>query len=129
MKAWQGSLGISQARGITSPDYVVFTPTHHESSDYLNLLLRNSLLTTAYLSMSNGIRTSQWRLEPDRFGTLEVFLPPVEEQIQIVAQIDKKLSLIDQLSKGLIFMIEMLGERRRTLIATAVTGGLESTLS
>ena len=79
MKAWQGSLGVAAMRGITSPDYVVFRPLHREDPRFLHFLLRNQLLTTVYLSMSNGIRTSQWRLEPDRFVDLRVFLPPLQE--------------------------------------------------
>ena len=126
MKSWQGSLGISDYRGITSPDYVVFTPTHSELPDYLNMLLRNRLLTTAYLSMSNGIRTNQWRLEPDRFGTLEVFLPPIAEQEEVVEQVGFQLSLIDELAETAASMAQLLGERRKAVISAAVTGKVEA---
>ena len=122
MKAWQGSLGIAEVRGITSPDYVVFKPLHHALAKFLHYLLRNQILTTVYFSMSNGIRTSQWRLEPDRFGTLQLFLPPIDEQREIVAHIGKATAKLDALHSATERTILLLKERRSALIAEAVTG-------
>lgn len=124
MKAWQGSLGISECRGITSPDYVVFSPLHAEEPKYLHYLLRNALLTTTYLSMSNGIRTNQWRLEPDRFAMLELLLPPLPEQREIVAHIEWELEQIDALRSVTERSIALLRERCAALIAAAVTGAM-----
>jgi type I restriction enzyme S subunit len=125
MKAWQGSLGISPLRGITSPDYVVFTPDHNEEPEFLHFLLRNSLLTTAYLSMSNGIRTNQWRLEPERFVSLQLFMPPVKEQREIVDFILRHTADTDATSLAINHTIALLKERRAAIIASAVTGQLE----
>jgi type I restriction enzyme S subunit len=122
MKAWQGSLGVSELRGITSPDYVVFRPLHREHPRFLHFLLRNQLLTTVYLSMSNGIRTSQWRLEPDRFLNLGVLLPPLDEQRAIVAHIDAEAAKLAALGIATDRTIALLRERRAALIAAAVTG-------
>jgi type I restriction enzyme S subunit len=125
MKAWQGSLGISDLRGITSPDYVVFSPLHSEMPRFLHFLLRNSLLTTVYLSMSNGIRTNQWRIEPDRFGELSIFLPPVEEQRSIVDFIDSETSKLAALHSATERTIALLRERRAGLITAVVTGQID----
>lgn len=125
MKAWQGSLGIAELRGITSPDYVVFRPLHHALSKFLHYLLRNQILTTVYFSMSNGIRTSQWRLEPDRLGTLQLFLPPINEQREIVAHIVKETAKLDALHSATERTILLLRERRAALIAAAVTGKID----
>jgi len=65
MKAWQGSLGISAHQGITSPDYVVYAPDHDEDSRFVHYLLRAQAMADVYRSISNGIRPSQWRLEPE----------------------------------------------------------------
>jgi len=125
MKAWQGSLGIAGLHGITSPDYVVFRPSHREDPRFLHFLLRNHRLTTVYLSMSNGIRTSQWRLEPDRFGGLGVFLPPLPEQRAIVAHIEAESAKLDALRLATGRTIALLRERRAALIAAAVTGQID----
>jgi type I restriction enzyme S subunit len=125
MKAWQGSLGIAGLRGITSPDYVVFRPLHREDPRFLHFLLRNHRLTSVYLSMSNGIRTSQWRLEPDRFGGLGIFLPPLVEQRAIVAHIDAESAKLDAVRFATERTISLLSDRRASLIAAAVTGQIE----
>jgi type I restriction enzyme S subunit len=125
MKAWQGSLGISALTGITSPDYVVFAPVHEEHPPFLNLLLRIPTLATVYLSMSNGIRTNQWRLEPDRFVTLELCLPPRCEQEQIVSHVESRVTKLDELYAATIESIRILRERRTALIAAAVTGQID----
>lgn len=127
MKAWQGSLGISEFEGITSPDYVVFSPKHKEERAYLNCLLRNQLLATVYLSMSNGIRTNQWRIEPDRFASLRLFLPPIAEQRAIVAHIATETAKLDKLRASAERTIALLKERRSALISAAVTGRIQIT--
>jgi hypothetical protein len=115
LKAWQGSLGVSELRGITSPDYVVFCPLHREYPRLLHFLLRNQLLRTIYLSMSNGIRTIQWRLEPERFLDLPVLLPPLDEQREIVAHIDAESTKVESLRVATDRTIRFLKECRAAL--------------
>jgi len=125
MKAWQGSLGVSPHSGITSPDYVVYAPRHPESGWFLHHFLRNKLLANVYLTMSNGIRPSQWRLEPERFEDLSVVVPPLVEQEQIVAAVDQRTTQIDALVAKIREAIERLKELRTALISAAVTGKID----
>lgn len=125
MKAWQGSLGISNLRGITSPDYVVFRPTHPELPAYLHFMLRTPQLTTVYLSNSNGIRINQWRIEPERFLNIPVLLPPMDEQRAIVAHIAREAAKLDAVRAATERTIALLKERRSALIAAAVTGQID----
>lgn len=125
MKAWQGSLGISEHEGITSPDYVVFTPRHNEVGRFLHFLLRSKNLVSYYRSISNGIRPSQWRIEPASFLGLPVFLPPRNEQSSIVASIQSDLGKIEKLIEENKKSISLLRERRTALISAAVTGQID----
>ena len=125
MKAWQGSLGVSDFRGITSPDYVVFRPVHSEEPKFLHSMLRMPQLTTVYLSISNGIRINQWRIEPERFANVEVFLPPLDEQRAIVEHIARETAKLDAVRAATERTIALLKERRSALIAAAVTGQLD----
>lgn len=125
MKAWQGSLGISGLNGITSPDYAVFKPTHSECDDYLHLLLRSRPLPDVYRLISNGIRLSQWRLEPDKFKTLKVPIPPATEQREIAARVAAAIGAMDALAEEAEKVIATLQERRGVLISAAVTGGID----
>jgi type I restriction enzyme S subunit len=125
MKAWQGSLGVSQHMGITSPDYVVYSPFHAESSRFLHHFLRNKLLASVYLTLSNGIRPSQWRLEPERFENLVVFVPPGAEQMAICDYVDRATRELDDLVALIASAVDRLRELRTALISAAVTGKID----
>ena len=125
MKAWQGSLGVSALSGITSPDYLVYAPDHEENERFMHHFLRCKLLASVYLTMSNGIRPSQWRLERQRFEDLAVFLPPPVEQHQIAAFLDHETAKIDALIAKVRQAIDRLEEFRTVLISAAVTGKID----
>lgn len=125
MKAWQGSLGVSSLSGITSPDYLVYEPIHGENGRFLHHFFRCKLLARVYLTISNGIRPSQWRLEPQRFEDLTVFLPPPAEQLTIAAFLDRETHRIDALVTKVSEAIKHLNELRTALISAAVTGKID----
>lgn len=125
MKAWQGSMGIAQMRGITSPDYVVMRPIGEHDPRYMHHYLRAQPMPWVYRLISNGIRTDQWRMEPEKFLGLPVFMPPIDEQRRIADRIDVELERI----RGLITLtersIDLLREKRAALITAAVTGKID----
>lgn len=125
MKAWQGSLGISPTVGITSPDYAVFVPTHHEDPHFLHSLLRSLTMVSVYLGISTGIRLDQWRIEPHAFLRLEVFLPPPSEQRQITSWLAQEEQNAEVLSRAADEAIALLHERRAALISASVTGQID----
>ncbi|WP_161947658.1 restriction endonuclease subunit S [Malonomonas rubra] len=125
MKAWQGSMGISQHQGITSPDYAVYRPLHDFADRYLHYWFRASHMPDVYRNISTGIRPSQWRLDLEEFEKLKVFLPPSTERSSIVREINaiemKYLRLVELAEK----QIDLLQERRTALISAAVTGKID----
>lgn len=125
MKAWQGSMGIAQMRGITSPDYVVMRPIGEHDPRYMHHYLRAQPMPWVYRLISNGIRTDQWRMEPEAFLGLPVFMPPIDEQRRIADRIDVELERL----RGLIALtersIDLLREKRAALITAAVTGKID----
>lgn len=125
MKAWQGSLGVSRLKGITSPDYAVFEPVHAGEADYLHLLLRSQLLPDVYRLISNGIRLAQWRLEPDKFKELKVPWPPIVEQRAISDELTRTARDMERLALKAEVAISLLEERRAALISAAVTGKID----
>lgn len=125
MKSWQGSLGISDIEGITSPDYAVFAPIHSEESAFLHYLLRSQGMVSIYRSISNGIRLDQWRLEPDKFLSLHAYLPPVDEQRSIVHLLRARIAQNDRLAGLSLDAIALLRARRSALISSAVTGQID----
>lgn len=125
MKAWQGSMGIAGMQGITSPDYVVMEPVGEHDPRYMHHYLRARPMPWVYRLISNGIRTDQWRLEPEKFLVLPIFLPPLEEQRAIADEIDRELDRIRNLIAKTEQSIALLREKRAALITAAVTGKID----
>lgn len=75
------------------------------------------LLCPLYKGLRNTIRQ-------DRFLSMRIFLPPVEEQNAIVAYLDKKCAEIDELVSRRLAIIERLKELKQSIIADVVTKGL-----
>jgi type I restriction enzyme, S subunit len=125
MKAWQGSLGISQHRGIVSGDYEVLRPRSiHLQSRFVHYLLRSSVLVCEYRVRSTGIRPSQWRLYWEQMGNIAVPVPCVEEQRQISDFLDRETAQIDAIIAKQEQLTETLRERREATIRSLLVSGL-----
>jgi type I restriction enzyme S subunit len=124
MKAWQGSVAISEHQGIVSPAYFIYEATHQEDSRYLHYLLRSPRYITGYLSISKGIRINQWDLEPQYHSRMPVILPPKVEQTAIATFLDRETAKIDELIAEQEKLIALLAEKRQATISHAVTKGL-----
>jgi type I restriction enzyme S subunit len=128
MKAWQGSVAISQYRGIVSPAYHVYTANHQEEPQYLHYLFRSEEYIAGYLANSKGIRVNQWDLEPQQHSRMPVLIPSRQEQISIAAFLDHETTRIDALIAEQQRLIELLKEKRQAVISHAVTKGLDPTV-
>lgn len=124
MKAWQGSVAVSEYRGIVSPAYHVFECLHHEDSRFLHYLMRSLRYITGYLLFSKGIRVNQWDLEPQQHTRMPLLVPPRDEQKAISSFLDVETSKIDGLVSEQRRLIELLKEKRQAVISHAVTKGL-----
>lgn len=124
MKAWQGSVAISEYRGIVSPAYFIYEATHSESARFLHYLLRSARYITGYLSISKGIRVNQWDLEPQYHSRMPVLLPSKDEQTTIATFLDRETAKIDALIAEQEKLIALLAEKRQVTISHAVTKGL-----
>ena len=128
MKAWQGSIAISEYEGIVSPAYFVYKPNNVlfelAYPRYVHYLLRNPIYVTQYLSRSKGIRVNQWDLDPDEFRNIELLLPDKTEQEKIYSFLDHETAKIDNLIEKQQQLIELLKEKRQAVISHAVTKGL-----
>jgi type I restriction enzyme S subunit len=82
-------------------------------------------MADVYRSISNGIRPSQWRLEPDNFEKLVIFLPPLSEQTQLCKFIDVEYGRIEHLIAQAQKLLSYLSEYRTALISAAVSGKID----
>ena len=125
MRMWQGAVGVAPHDGLVSPDYVVAKPVGPMSSAYANMLFRTAAFSAECARHSHGIVWDRLRLYWAGFRGIEVPLPPVQEQADIVEQIAFETKRLDELSKSAESTISLLKERRAALIAAAVTGQIE----
>ncbi|MFV0432079.1 MAG: restriction endonuclease subunit S [Alphaproteobacteria bacterium] len=124
MKAWQGSIAISDLKGIVSPAYYIYQPRQAHYSKYIHFLIRSIYFIQSYKNFSKGIRVNQWDLDHEAFTHIHLLLPPLKEQQQIVSFLDAETTRIDNLIAKQEKLIELLEEQRKSIISHAVTKGL-----
>lgn len=125
MKAWAGSVAVSDLKGVVSPAYLVCSPTHKEDSRFLHHFLRSSLIRAFLNSRSFGVRPDQWDLRWDDLRETPVALPPKEEQRAIVRFLDAETARIDALIRTRELLIERLQEERHRYLVATVSGEWE----
>jgi type I restriction enzyme S subunit len=129
MKAWQGSIALSDFRGIVSPAYFVYRPTHEFSRKYFHYLMRSAPYIGEYNRISKGVRIGQWDLDPTYFRTTQLIVPPPEEQHAIADFLDRETAKIDKLIAKQEQLITTLGERREAVVLRGVTRGFRFDVS
>ena len=125
MRMWQGAVGVAPEDGLVSPDYVVAEPVGPLSSAYANRLFHTAAFSAECARHSHGIVWDRLRLYWTGFRDIEVPLPPMQEQAEIVEQIAFEIKRLDELSKSTERTTALLKERRASLIAAAVTGQID----
>ena len=89
---------------------------------FLNYLLSGKIYRDILSNEGNGFTRINLRL--DRVNNLQIFLPPLIEQEQIVSYLDEKTSYIDKLLAISKRKIGLLKEQRSSIINQVVTKGL-----
>lgn len=125
MKAWQGSLGISQYEGIVSPAYYVCRFINDGvSKRYYHYLLRSKTYAQEFERLSTGMRVGQWDLGIDDFMKVPALIPPLEEQQAIAAYLDDQVGQIDSIIAEAQASIDEYKQWKASVIFEAVTKGL-----
>jgi len=125
MKAWQGSMAVSEYDGIVSPAYYVCYFTRDVCKKYIHYLLRDASYKPEYLRLSTGMRIGQWDLNIEDFLRIKAILPPLDVQQRIADYLDEKCSEIDSLIGLQVHMIDRLKAYKQSVITEAVTKGLD----
>ena len=122
MLAWNGSYAVSDLDGVISPAYCVFDFVKDCDKWYFHYLLRIKAYSGAFKTLSKGIIDSRLRLYPNKFYTFPLIVPPIDEQKQIVAFINERVSSIDSQISSIEKQIANLNEYKQSLISDVVTG-------
>ncbi len=125
MKAWQGSVAVSEYEGIVSPAYYVYEFVGKTTyRRYIHYLMRNKALAAEFRRLSGGIREGQWDLAAASLENSLIFIPPMQEQQAIANYLDTKCAEIDALMEDIRAEISTLEEYKKSVITEAVTKGL-----
>jgi type I restriction enzyme S subunit len=120
--AWMGAMGIAFQEGIVSPAYHVYRLREKYIPEYIDLLVRIPVFAQEVTRFSKGVWSSRLRLYPEEFFKVQMPVPPLSEQEQIANYIKDQTTRIDRLAKLASQTIDLLHERRASLIAAAVSG-------
>lgn len=126
MKAWQGSVAVSEYEGIVSPAYFVYEfkdALFHKR--YFHYLLRNRTYAIEFMRMSGGIRVGQWDLPASALENTFVLIPPINEQKNIASFLDKKCADIELVIDEKKRQLEVIEEYKKSIIFEYVTGKKE----
>ena len=125
MKAWQGSMGVSEYAGIVSPAYITCAINLERIyPKFLHYLLRSRPYIGVYNALSYGVRVGQWDMHYEDFKNILLPIPSKAEQQRIANFLDQKTAEIDEAIAKKQRLIELLKEQKAILINQAVTKGL-----
>lgn len=128
MDAFAGAIGVSDSNGKSTPVYSVCTPRKLNKvlPEYYSYLLRNLAYSGYILSLAKGIRERSTDFRFNDFAKLNLPLPSIETQKNIVNFIEKKSNKIDEAIELKQQQIEKLNEYKQIIIQNAVTKGLDA---
>lgn len=125
-----GSVGISKYYGAVSPVYYMLKP-RYDSDDvrFYNYIFQTNEFQNRLKGYGNGILEIRMRIQMLKLNTVELPIPPSEEQFKIANFLDRKCSQIDALISLEEKEIEKLKEYKTAVITKMVTKGLENSVS
>ena len=120
-----GSYGLSDYDGVCSPVYIVLKPQNDVvESRFAFRIFENRAFQTFAQSFGNGILEHRCAINWDILKPIGVSIPPKNEQMAILAFLDRETAKIDGLVAEQRRLIELLKEKRQAVISHAVTKGL-----
>lgn len=126
MKAWQGSIAVSELEGIVSPDYMVLEfRIDPVVGKFFHFALRSTAMVANYRKQAYGVRPGQWRLMYPDFCRLRLPVPSIEEQQAIVDHITRETESLEAAIARAEREIALMQEYRTRLTADIVTGKLD----
>ena len=118
-------VGIVPERGIMSSAYIRFVARESINARYFFFQYYSWWLQNIFNGLGAGVRQT---LSSTDLINLKIAIPPSEEQDQIVRYLDWKISKINELIHRYQKEIQLLEERRQTVIDFFVTHGVDNAL-
>ena len=124
LRSFQGGIERSKYQGCVSPAYTVLRPKRIIDPTFISYLFKSAGYIVALQSVTDGIREGK-NIKYDQFAELGLALPPITEQKSIALFLDHEIAKIDTLVVQQVKLIELLKEKRKSIISHTVTKGLD----
>lgn len=124
MDAFAGAIGVSDSDGKSSPVYSACTAIRDANPHFYAYYLRDLALHGFIESLAKGIRERSTDFRWSDASMVAVPVPPRNEQLAIASFLDRETAKIDALIAEQQRLIELLQEKRQSVISHAVTKGL-----
>lgn len=114
-------VGLSLERGIVTSAYVTLRNYSNNYANYLYYYLHSFDIAKGFYGMGAGVRQG---LNWEGLKTLQVIIPPLEEQHRIADFLDRKCAEIDNVLEKTRSSIEEYKKLKQSVITQAVTKGI-----
>jgi type I restriction enzyme S subunit len=116
---------VPPANLIVSTGFAVIRPRNGLDSHFAKFSLQSGYFVDEVISRSTGV--SYPAINASEMAAISLALPPLPEQVQIAAFLDRECGKLDALQAKQERLIGLLKEKRQALISHAVTRGLDPT--
>lgn len=122
LRSFQGGIEYAHQRGIISPAYTILKELKSINKRYFKHLFKSKPFISLMTLCVKGIREGQ-NIDFPTFKNEYLPLPPIEEQVQIGAYLDRKTQQIQTFIKKKKKLIELLEEEKQSKIDSCVSNG------
>jgi type I restriction enzyme S subunit len=120
----KGSCGIAPCDGSVTTISIVLEPKNVVPR-YIHYLFRSTPWVEEFYRNGRGIVADLWTTRYQEMRNMQFPYPPLAEQEKIVKYLDEKCGKIDEAVKAKEREVELLKECKQSLIAEAVTKGVQ----
>ncbi len=121
----KGSSGLADMDGSVSLINIVLKIDRGLHPKFAHHLIRSVAFQEEFYRWGRGIVADLWSTNYWDLKRIPTAIPPIEEQKAIASFIDSTLGDMDSAIESQVRMIELLKERRSSIITKAVTNGLD----
>lgn len=126
LKAHLGVFSLSPQYGVISPDYTVLKPKSERIlPSFAEIVLKSNKCRGELRTRVRGVVEGFWRLYTNDFNSIELPIPPIDEQKEIIANINFFKVNTKRCEDILIKEITLLNELKERVIADTVTGKID----
>ena len=125
MDGFEGAIGVSDSKGKSTPVYTVIEPNKNADLKYIAYLLRVMSKTGKIESLGRSIRERTTDFRWNMWSVINFPFPPVNEQKLISEYLNKQTQQIDSLIGKIRKKIDLLKEKRTSVINQYLTKGLD----